>query len=89
MKRLILFAITCIVVDQLKSQTGWLTKCKGLYDDGQVVFSDKIVRGQMVTYKPYIADGDEFIHGEILNIEDAPPQKRKPVVSSDTGKSPE
>lgn len=72
MKRLFLLAIVCIVVDQLKHKTGWLTKCEGIELEGEVVLAKQIVRGQAVTYRPYIVDGDDYIYGEILGINDAP-----------------
>lgn len=87
MKRIILIAITCIVVDTLKSHAGWLTKCKGMDVDGEVVFDKQIVRGQAISYRPFIVDGDEYIHGNILGVGDAPPSRPQVEQSSDTGKS--
>lgn len=78
MKRFILLAITCIVLDQMKAQEGWLTRCRGQGVDGQVVFDQELKCGQEVKYTPFIAEGDEFIHGDILGMADGE-CKRKPA----------
>lgn len=88
MKRFILIAITCIVVDQLKAKAGWITECQGIEVNGEVIFDQKIVKGQMVTYRPYVSPGDEIIHGQIMGIGDAPKEGAPVPISSDTGKVP-
>ena len=69
MKRLILIAISCIVVDQLKTRNGYLTNCKGGEETGQVVFDTAVTKGQEVMYRPFIKAGDDVIHGDIEGID--------------------
>ncbi len=89
MRRLaILLTMTCIVLDQTKRGKGWLTTCQGDGEKDQVVFDQKIMAGQAVTFTPFIAHPDEFIHGHVFDIADAPPRKAKVEVSSDVGKEP-
>ena len=86
MKRLILLAITCIVVDQDKVRTGWKTECRGREVNGEVILEEKIMHGQLVTYRPYVSPDDEIIHGEIISITDAPAELPELEISSDVGK---
>jgi hypothetical protein len=88
MKRWILLAITCLVVDQLKSRNGWLTTCKGIEIDGQVIFDREVKRGQAVRYRPFIVIEDEVMHGELLGTAESQTIQPKVEESSDTGKSP-
>lgn len=89
MKKIILIAITCIVVAQKKTKEGWLTACRGIDDmHGLVVFDEKVVKGQAVSYEPFIGKDRDVIHGKILNIVDAPVTV-KVYIDSSTGKSPE
>ncbi len=89
MRRLIvLLTLTCIVVDQTKKGTFWLTTCAGQDGNGQVVFEEKILKGQAVDYKPFIVAQDDVIHGRILGIGDAPPQKAIAEPATDVGKTP-
>lgn len=87
MKRLIAIAIVCVVVDQLKSEQGWLTHCRGHEVDGEVILGQEVARGRAVTYRPFIVLGDEIIHGDIRDIGDSAPEKSRVEESSDTGKA--
>lgn len=89
MKRFILIAITCIVVDQMKSKTGWITECKGIEVNGEVIFAEKIMRGQTVTYEPFMGKDEDVLHGRIIGIDDTPHGEQVVELSSDTGKAPE
>lgn len=89
MKRLLMVAIACIVVDQLKSEYGWITKCKGIEVDGEVVFDKEIRRGLCVNYRPFILPADEVIHGQLMAEPCVPPTERQQTREpSDTGKTP-
>lgn len=85
---LFVLALTCIVVEQTKYGKEYLTTCKGVDLDGKVVFDTKIAVGQAAKYQPFIGNSDEFIHGKIMEVGDAPPETPKPEVVSDTGKAP-
>jgi hypothetical protein len=80
--------VTCVVVDTLKHQCGWLTICKGIEEDGQVVLDVKVMRGQQVEYKSFIHGDEDIIHGKAGEITDAKPVPPKPKETSDVGKTP-
>lgn len=86
MKRLILIAITCVVVDQTRSGFGWLTKCKGIEVDGEVVFDREIKNGKAVSYRPFVMKDDEQMHGTIMDIGEATKAPEPVIESSDSGK---
>lgn len=70
MKRYVVLFMTCIVLDQLKGSDGWITDCKGIEVDGQVIFPNPIRKGDIVQYKPYIVEGQEMIYGRVIEIID-------------------
>lgn len=83
MKRLMVVAIACIVVDQLKTEHAWLTTCKGIEGNGQIILEDQVQPGREVNYRPFIIDGDEYIHGQIVSI--GAPHPFKTAAADDGG----
>ncbi len=81
-----LLILTCVVVSQKKTRAGYLTECQGVEVSGQVLFAEKMERGQMASYTPFIVEGDDYVYGKITMIQDVPLEPMKQAVSSKIGK---
>jgi hypothetical protein len=92
MRRIVwLLTMACIVSETLKHECGWLTKCRAMEVEGEVVFERRVKDGLEVTYRPYIHMDEDIIHGKIESVGTPAPVTAPtvPEASSDTGKSPD
>lgn len=93
MKRVAMMAlaIVCVVVSQKKTKQGYRTECLGIEVNGVVILPEKVETGKAVSYKPFIVEGDEDIHGAVLSVGEAPRKISQaiPEVPSDYGKLPQ